>query len=304
MTVGAVSFLAGLTVAIFIYAIFMPAEKPRASRTANSNIFQDTEERSEELNSFDKYVRPALKNFLPQSPMVHNLKGESRDRIETLLLQSGNPFKLSPEEFVGLQFLAAFFGVALGAVLGIFSPVPYLNVYDAVPLFGVLMYLVPYVIHTSRRDKKATRIQKELPEALDLLVVTINAGNGFTTALGSVARRLPEGNTMRDEFRRVHAEIQSGTTTTKALKELSYRTASDDVAAFVGSILQSEKTGADPTETLQAQAALARQSYEARLEQKSAQLSTLMFVPLILTMLPALIIIFVAPAVLQLGSVF
>lgn len=304
MTIGAVSFLAGLTVAIFFYAIFTPAKKVNARRKASIDLFSDQEDTSsEELKSFDKYVRPTLRNFLPQAPLVHTMRDETRSRIENLLLQSDNPFKLTPEEYVGLQFLSAAFGIPIGVIVGLMSPTEFFNIYMAVPLFAVMMFFIPHIIHTSRRDSKTNKIQKELPEALDLLVVTINAGNTFVPAMSKVADRLPEENTMRREFKKVVAEINTGVTKETALQNLSYRTASDDIAAFVGAFLQSDKTGADPTESLQAQAQLARQSYEARLEQKTAKLNTLMFIPLIPTMLPALLIIFLAPSLMQLGSV-
>lgn len=304
MTIGAVSFLAGLTVAIFIYAVFTPAKKVNTKRNSSVDLFSSAEEdTSEELKSFDKYIRPTLRNFLPQSPLVHTMRDESKSRVENLLLQSDNPFKLTVEEYVGLQFLSAAVGIPIGVVVGLISPTEFFNIYMTVPLFTVMMFFLPHIIHTSRRDGKTNKIQKELPEALDLLVVTINAGNTFVPALRKVSERLPEGNIMKEEFRKVVAEINTGATKETALQNLSYRTASDDIASFVGAFLQSDKTGADPTDSLQAQAQLARQSYEARLEQKTAKLNTLMFIPLIPTMLPALLIVFLAPSLMQLGSV-
>lgn len=304
MTIGAVSFLAGLTVLIFMYAMFTPAKKVNTKRNTSVDIFdKEEEDNTEELKSFDKYIRPTLRNFLPQSPLVHTMREETRGRIENLLLQSDNPFKLTVEEYTGLQFLSAAMGIPIGVVVGLFSPTEYFNIYMSVPLFAIMMFFLPHIIHTSRRDAKTNKIQKELPEALDLLVVTINAGNSFIPGMRTVAERLPEGNVMKTEFKRVVAEVNTGATKETALQNLSYRTASDDIAAFVGAFLQSDKTGSDPTDALQSQAQLARQSYEARLEQKTAKLNTLMFIPLIPTMLPALLIVFLAPSLMQLGSV-
>lgn len=303
MEPAVIGILAALSVFITAYAIWSPINNVPIQRTSVRELFVGEEEKSEELNSFDKYIRPTLINFLPQSPMTHNLRNETKDRISGLLLQSGNPFKLSPEEYVALQWLSALAGMVLGIVIGLFSPVSYLNFYITVPLFAVIMFFLPHVVHTSRRDKKTAAIQKELPEALDLIVVTINAGNTFNGSLESVAQRLPEDGIFKDELKRVSNEIKSGISPTRALTDLSYRTASDDVASFVGAVLQSEKTGASPAETLQAQALFARQSYEARLERKTARLATTMFIPLILTMLPAMMIIFLAPPLMQLGGI-
>lgn len=304
MTPGIVGILIGLTVFILFYAIWAPSTYAKPRQASMKELYQGgIQEKSEELTSFDRYIRPTLMNFMPQSPWTHNMRKEAKDRIRILLLQSGNPFKLNPEEYVALQWLSALAGMVIGIVIGIFSPVDFLNFYFTVPFFAVVMFFLPHMIHTSRRDSKSHAVQKELPEALDLIVVTISAGKTFNAALSSVSERLPEGGVLKTELARVSNEIGSGISPSKSLQGLSYRIASDDVASFVGSVLQSEKTGADPTETLEAQAQFARQSYEAKLEQKTARLSTLMFVPLILTMLPAMMIIFLAPSLMQLGGI-
>lgn len=304
MEPGIIGILVGLTIFITVYAIWTPPKEAAKNPVSIRSMFGEEEEKSEELTSFDKYIRPSLLNFLPQAPFAHNMRDETKDRITALLIQSGNPFKLTPEQYVGLSWLGALAGMVVGIIVGIASPVEYLSFYLTVPLFAVMAYFLPHMIHTSRRDQKTNIIQKELPEALDLLVVTMNAGNTFNGSLESVSDRLPEGGIIKDELRRVSDEIKSGVRPSKALTNFSYRTASEDVSSFVGAVLQSEKTGASPTDTLQAQAVFARQSYEARLERKSARLSTTMFIPLILTMLPAMMLIFLAPPLMQLGGVF
>lgn len=300
ITPGIAALLAGLTVFLTLYVLFAPKKFEKAEMPTSD--FKDV---ASEPNSFDRYVRPALRNFLPQTPFQASMSKEDRDKIAELLLRSGNPWKIRPEEYRGTQILFLFIGVVAGIVLAFFDLIPLGGVPPValIPVLGIVGYLIPYSVHNTQKESRVKEIQKQLPEALDLLVITLASGQNFDPALRSVVPRIPDG-LLKEELSRTVLEIKSGRSLDRALTDFADRSASDDSASFAKAVVQAQKLGADVTTTLELQAVSARRSYEARLEKKIAKLSTTMFIPLIGTMLPAMLGIFTAPALVQMSEMF
>lgn len=300
---GLAAILTGLGIFLSMYALFAPK---RFEKTDIRESAFNSQVRSEP-NAFDKYIRPALRNFLPQSPVSTTLGANSnkREKIEKLLIQSGNPWKIRPEEYVGTQFLFAFSGAIIGLVLAFFEliPMPGIPQYMLVPAFAAVGYILPFSIHNSKREARVKEVQKQLPEALDLLVITLASGQTFEPALRSVVPRLPQG-LLKEELTKTVLEMRSGLSMGNALMNFTKRAASDESASFAKAVIQAQKLGSDVSETLILQAAAARRAYESRLEKKIAKLSTTMFIPLVATMLPAMLLIFTAPALMQMQEMF
>lgn len=301
MNAGLVAFLAGLTVLLAAYALFAPKSPPRRDKIQDK-IFQADEDTTDNAQGFVKYVRPMLGEFMPSVPGLTNISDDSRDKISKLLVRSGNPWKLRPEEFVGTQFLFAVLGAAIGLVLTFLDLVP-LDWYFMVLGLGIAGYSIPFSVYNTAKERRAKEIQKQLPEALDLLVVTMTSGMNFEPALSEVTPRMPDG-LLKQEFAKISSEITSGRTLESSLLAFADRAASDEAESFAKSVAQSQRLGADVSETLSTQATAARDSYEALLDRKIAKLSTTMFAVLAPTMLPAFLLIFVAPSLSQLSGGF
>lgn len=303
VTPGIVALLGGLAVFLFFYAIYAPKKVVRKDDVSDQFFSENNADTGEEASAFDRYIRPALRNFLPQSPLSASLKDEQRSKIEQLLIRSGNPWGIRPEEYQGLQVFFAFAGFFLGLVLGVLGIIPV-----APPLLVVLLttaagFIWPRSFHNTKREARSKEIQRQLPEALDLLVVTLASGQNFEPALEQVNGRLPQG-LLRDELTKVSTEIRAGRSLERALLAFANRAANEEAETFAKSVAQAQHLGADVSETLSNQAASARRNYEALLDRKTARLSTTMFVPLILTMLPALLLVFLAPVVATLTGGF
>ena len=296
---GIAALLSGLAVFLMLYSLFAPKtfEKADITDTAFNNDV------AAEPNAFDRYIRPALRNFLPQTPLSASLSSKQRSSIEELLVRSGNPWKIRPEEYIGTQVLFVFVGTIAGIVLAFFELIPGVPPLAVIPVLAVVGYLIPFSYHNTLRENRIKEVQKQLPEALDLLVITLSSGQNFEPALRSVVPRLPAG-LLKEELKRTVLEIRSGRSLDSALTGFADRSASDESASFAKAIVQAQKLGSDVSTTLELQAQSARRGYEARLEKKIARLSTTMFIPLIGTMLPAMLIIFTAPALMQFGEMF
>ena len=298
-TPGLVAVLGAFTVFLTLYAIFTPVVKARRD-TIKEEFFADNAASEQIGASLGKYAKPLLNNFLPQLPLPQMSRAR-RNSIADLLIKSGNPWKLTPEEYVGVQIVFGAIGFFIGLVLGVLSLIPVVPPYLIVIGFAGIGFALPISVHRTRRDSRVKEIQKQLPEALDLLVVTLTSGQPFEPALGQVVPQLLPG-LLKDELLTINLKIRAGNTLERALLDFSREIASEEVESFTKSIIQAQKLGADITETLAQQATFVRNNHEARVSRMIARLETTMFIPLAATMLPAFLIIFLAPSISSLTS--
>lgn len=301
--VGIATVFAFMAVFFGVYGLFAPSKPaPKANRDEFfSRDLQDLNETftdtGESSDSFERFVRPMLRNFLPQSPLSASLSQTQQSKIAELLVQSGNPWNIRPEEYRGSQLLFAFIGFILGSIIGILGliPGPFFLPMLLLPLMG---WVYPFSAHNTAREKRQKEVLREFPGALDLLSVA-TTGKNFEPALVETANEMPD-TFLKVEFERMIQELRAGRGLETVLNGFARRTATDDTEAFVKSVIQSQRLGVAIGETLQSQARAARRNYEARLEKKIMKLSSRMFIFLIPTMIPSLMLIVGAPAIYQL----
>lgn len=300
-TIGLITLFSGLATFFILYALYAPIVKRDKVNSIQADVFGEVEETYEQGDSLGKYVRPVLNNFLPQMPSIP-LSEESKKSLSSLIVKSGNPWKVNSEEFIGLSIALGILGLLIGSAVAAFGVLP-----EQLPPIIVIVFLagsglvLPYSSYNTRKQARTKAIEKELPEALDLLTITIASGQAFEFALENITRQLPEG-LLRTEFTKVVVELQAGSTLEKTLTNLSRKFESQDLESFVKAVIQTSKLGSDVTQTLKQQADFVRSNYEARVEKMISSLETTMFIPLIITMLPAFMIIFIAPTLSQISG--
>lgn len=302
-TVGLLALFAGLTVFFILYALYAPVvDRKPSNEQLNEGLFdEDTSTGIDPNDSLGKYVRPVLNNFLPQLPNIP-MSEERKKSLNNLIIRSGNPWKITPEEFIGLQIVMSVLGLIISVIVVATGTLP-----EQVPPLVLVIFMtlagffVPFSKYNSQKEARTKAIQKELPEALDLLTITIATGQAFEFALESVTRQLPEG-LLKTEFSKIIVELQAGSTLERSFTDLTRRFESEDLESFTKAVIQATKLGSDVTETLTQQANFVRSNYEARLQRMIARLETTMFIPLIGTMLPAFMIILIAPTMSQLAG--
>lgn len=301
MTLGVTAFMTGVAVFLAVYAVLAPrVDVPRDDLAVD--VFAGAGVSVPATGGmFHRYVRPALRNFLPQTPMAGRLKARRDPRIVDLLVRSGNPWNIQPEEYYGLRLLFGLVGGFAGLLLGLDRAIPLLPT-PAVILLGVgTGFSIPRVFHDRRRGARRKAARTGLPEALDLLVITMNAGMNFQPALAEVAARLPAG-LIKDELGRVTQDLRSGSSLTQAMTDFARRAPSEEVESFCAAVLQSERLGSDVSDTLSGQAEAARVAYEAALDVRIGKLPTTLFFPILILMLPSLFLIILAPAFANLAN--
>lgn len=302
--IGLLALLAGMTVFFLLYAIYAPVvNAPKTDSSLKEGLWDDDELAEPEIDGNDsigKYVRPILNNFLPQLPAI-NLNEERKTKLNKLIVTSGNPWKINAEELIGIQIAFAVIGLMGGLIIvstGVIDAA-IIPPYILIGFAALAGFFIPYSKYTSAKESRTKAIEKQLPEALDLLTITIDTGQVFEYALENVTGQLPDG-LLKVEFGKVVVEMQAGSSLERSFKSLSRRFASEDLESFTKAVVQATKLGSDVSETLKQQANYVRSNYEARLQRMIARLETTMFIPLIGTMLPAFMIILLAPTLSQL----
>lgn len=298
MSAGLVAFLWGVAVFLFMWALLAPIRRLGDERADAGAPGASTTGAAGDDGLFGKVVRPALRNFVPQTPMATQLSGDRRAKVESLLISAGNPWRLTATEYIGLMWLGGLVGGLVGTVAGLVLGItPVITGIVGALLGGYL----PRFWYRRARSIRVDAANKTLPEALDLLRITMAAGRQFPTALEEVAGRLPAG-IVKNELQRTVDELKAGKPTSRALQSLARRVPAESVEAFARAIPQGAEHGADMERTLESMSEIIRGEYEARIDKRVATLSTVLYLPILVGMVPATFVILIAPALNSMGN--
>jgi tight adherence protein C len=170
------------------------------------------------------------------------------------------------------------------------------------PLMAVIVgYLLPELWLGWRVRSRQHRLRKGLPDALDLLVICIEAGLGLDQALLRVSQELHiTHRELSEELQLVNLEIRLGKTRIDALRELARRTGLDDIKALVAMLIQTERFGTSIAQSLRVHADDLRVRRRQRAEEMGAKTSVKMVPPLVFFIFPALMVVILGPAVITL----
>lgn len=292
MSAGLTAFFVVLALLAAFYALFAPTNTKASTYhdgAANPN--------DEPTGLFEQLVRPAVRNFLPQTPMALTEYAKKNEGVTGLLARTGNPWKVSPEEYIAIRVLAVLAGVVLFTFLSFVGYFPDIIPLPAAFVFGGLFgYILPKALLDMRWAKRRRELTATLPEALDLLRICMNAGYSFPNALRQTVEILPPGTT-KDELTRTSNELNAGRTLNEALAALAIRCPTDGIEAFARAINQATTTGSDITDTLAYQSEETRAEHERIVETRAARLQTTLFIPIILFLLPSMLIFLFGPSI-------
>ncbi len=212
-----------------------------------------------------------------------------RSRIEYAGLEG----ELTVEKVMTYKAVAALVGFLLGfsTPVGSFPPL----VWGAV--LGLLASFMPDIWLDSRGRDRQNRIALDLPEALDLLSITVEAGLGLEQAMDIVTENLK--GPLGGEFTRVLREIELGVSRRDALINLRERTDVSELSGFVIALVQADQMGSPVADVLRVQAAQVRLKRRQRAREKAAQAPVKILFPLILFIFPALFVVTVGPGAIE-----
>lgn len=162
---------------------------------------------------------------------------------------------------------------------------------------AMLGYYLPVISIKSKIKKRQENILKALPDALDLLVICVEAGLGFDMAMGKVYEKWD--NELSLAFGRVLREIQLGKLRREALKDMSDRMDVNDVNSFTAAIIQADQLGVSMAKILRVQSDQMRTKRRQRAQEKAQQAPVKMMIPMVLLIFPSLWIVLLGPAILR-----
>jgi tight adherence protein C len=217
------------------------------------------------------------------------------DDIARRLDRAGLHGRLGVESYLALKsvaflvivLVAGFVGVSLGGSFTVFLPL----------VAGLAVWVVPDLDLASRATNREVQLDLQLPDVLDQLTISVEAGLGFDSAL----KRLTDSSEgpVTDQLARVLQDMRLGLSRDAALRSLADRTDSPDLRSFANAMAQAGRHGLPVASVLRAQAAEAREKRKFRAEERANKVPVKILVPLIFCVLPALFIVLIGPAVIR-----
>lgn len=241
---------------------------------------------------FDRTVRPLIKRLarVRRSGDQVGLIARAEARLE----RAGHPGGLRGADWMGVKMLAAIVGGLGGFALGLL-----MGGFTLGLLFGVAFLGFGYIITeywlSKRIAKRSQAIVLQLPDALDLLTISVEAGLGFDAALAKVVEKM-EGPLV-DEFRQALAEVRMGRTRREALRDVATRAEARPVSNFIGAIVQAEQLGVPIAKVLQIQSQQLRIERRQRAEEAAAKAPVKMLFPMVGCIFPTIFVVILGPAV-------
>jgi tight adherence protein C len=248
----------------------------------------------------DRFLRPALERL---GAFLNARVG--RDRIISIqnkLALAGRPGNLTVNGFISVKLVLGLLSGVLGFLFFSFArfSFPFVGGVVGTILLAVVVGILGYFFPDLWLRQKVQRRQKEirlaLPNALDLLTISVEAGLGFDAALARVTEKYK--NALSEEFTQVLNEVRLGRPRLEALDDMGRRVGVEELHSFIQALIQSEQLGVGIAKVLRIQSEEMRRKRRQRAEQLAAQASLKMLFPMLIFIFPTIFIVLMGPAVL------
>ena len=286
----AITFLATVAaIGALLYA-FLPAEMNAVGRL--SRLLNVSPPASEA--AFPKRQKEKVRDTLASVGKLLPASG-TQSNAQLMMLRAGYRSSNAIMAMRGAKILLPVGLLAVVVASGLYRWNPWLSVLGAL----VLGYLLPEMWLVWQVHARQHRLRLSLPDALDLLVICVEAGLGLDQSLMRVAEELriahPE---LSDEIALVNLEMRVGKTRLDALRELARRTGLEDIKALVAMLIQTERFGTSVAQSLRVHSDDLRIKRRQRAEELSAKTTVKMVPPLVFFIFPALMVVILGPAVI------
>lgn len=236
-----------------------------------------------------------LGGFLPAS--------DSNEALQSGLVRAGIRDPRASLVFLGSKFvLAVAFGFGWIA-LNFFLARPIGSILFSGLIAATVGFYLPTVWLYTKGSARRSHIQTAIPDALDLLVVCVEAGLGLNAAIERVGREIAIASpALSEELLLVGQEIRTGLTRADALRRLARRTGVDDLYALTAMLIQADRLGTSVAQSLRSHAESMRTKRRQRAEQAARKAGIKLAFPLVFLIFPALLIVILGPAAIQLAQ--
>lgn len=229
-------------------------------------------------------------------------RSDAEAKIQHRLDVAGNPPGWDVNRIIGLKVLGLATGGVLSALWGLTSGKSVavtVVVSLACAAFG---YLLPNILLNNAGEKREQQMQNALPDALDLMTISVEAGLGFDAAVSRVAKET--SGPLAQELARLLQEMQIGVGRIEAMRAMAERTTMHDLKSFCLAMVQADTFGIPVARVLRVQSKEMRGKRRQRAEEKAQQVPVKILFPLIFFILPSFFVVTIGPVVLETMSVF
>jgi tight adherence protein C len=267
--------------------------KASASRREASSLLR----RQDRIQSLVAKVGPALAR--PLQPK----NAAELGKLRLQLLNAGFRHEQAVQIYLGLKFLC------LVASLGVATPLVYARFgleakgFEILAVIAGAAFYAPGFILNRIKKKRQEAIFLGLPDALDLMVVCVEAGLGLDAAMRRVAAELAEATpVLCEELAIANFQVQMGRPRKDVLHDLGQRTGVDDVRALAAVLIQAERFGASIAQALRVQSDSMRVRRRQLAEERAAKTAVLLILPLVLFIFPGIFVVLVGPAGIKIAN--
>lgn len=303
-------YLIAISVALFVGLMVVAAAQLLASQGRPSKA------RLAQLGLLDSFARDSAARKARARSKAKDLLAYLGEKVEgprqntwsnarTRLVHGGFREASALPIFLGLRLASAAVLYAYGVLIGMQSDSAGGRAFMMALALAAMGWVVPNFLLSIRIRKRQTSIQRLLPDALDLLVICVEAGLALNQAFQRVALELRHaGNLLTTEIAQMNLEIRAGTPREQALNSLADRTGVADLRSLVSMLVQTERFGTSIADSLRIHADTMRTKRRQRAEELAAQTTIKMIFPLVLCVFPALLVVIIGPAMIQIVEMF
>jgi Flp pilus assembly protein TadC len=247
-----------------------------------------------------RVLAPVTGNFADF--MLRFTPRSTKRMTEERLAAAGGFGGLSAGQFLVLTGFTASGMAVLGAMAAEAAGLPGNKLVGATILALAVGLVLPFFMLHRKASARKAGMQKDLPDVLDILTVSVEAGLGFDGALVKLSEKMR--GALVDEFSRVLQEIRVGVPRREALHAMGRRCGVPDVSLFATSLVQADQLGVSIGNVLRVQAAAVREKRRQRAQERAMKAPIKMLIPLVLFIFPAIFIVLLGPAMIQLVTTF
>lgn len=283
----------------FVLARVSGDDKPRAEarldmmrkrRTSTSLEPDKAQTKNEALTA---YLEKAA------TPLADKVSGNEKEmgQLREKLMNAGFRRESAPVVFKTIQLATAGFGLFLGSVYGLFANGLGQDMIIKVGGGLIIGFMIPKFSLDFIAKKRMEKIFLGLPDALDLMVVCVEAGLGMDQALRKVADEMGKSHKeIGEEFGIANKQLQLGRTRSEVLQALGFRSGVDDLKQLASILIQADKFGSSIASALRVQSDAMRTRRRQIAEEKAAKTAVKMIFPLVLFIFPGIFVVLVGPA--------
>lgn len=296
-----VVFLIALSVVLVVVGIgqFVTTAETRTIRRRLASISTvQTEDRRIRERRQRQERRESLEGFLEAVGEKVGKDQVRKGSLRQVLIHAGYRRASAPAIFVGVRACSAA-GFALLAFIGISAFRPEFVMSVLVMSVAVLLgWTLPFTFLKRKVAGRKKEIRRALPDALDLMVVCVEAGLGLNQALVRVGEEMERvSQQIADEFTMVSLEIRAGTPREDALRHLGDRTGTADVRALVSMLVQTDRFGTSIADGLRVHSEELRSKRQQEAEEEAAKLTVKILIPLVIFVVPVIFVVILGPAI-------